>query len=200
MRPDIGQYLRLRLRCRMDAIGLEQVELIGEAGEQERNQCNRFFPRELRVNGDQALRVVAAVVGRDLNANQQHACARAATGANHRAQVLAQRRQRQSAQSVVGSQFDHHHSRLILTQQRRQTRAAAARCLAADAGVDDAILRYRWRCICCLRRLRISPRFFGQAVSEQFDPAGVSCQSVFADRLSPTISTTRRADLDQTGA
>src|SRR5258706_2819341 len=25
MRPDIGQYLRLRLRCRMDAIGLEQV-------------------------------------------------------------------------------------------------------------------------------------------------------------------------------
>ena len=81
------------------------------------------------------LRVLAAVVGRHLHADNYHAGAGLAREPCHGAEVVARHGEWQPAQRVVGAELEDHDRRLVLFQQRRQARAPARGRVGADAGV-----------------------------------------------------------------
>ncbi len=122
-------------------------------------------------------RVLAAVVRRQLHADDQHPRTRGLAGLRHRDQVGLRHRQRQPTQRVVAAEFDDQHRGLVLLQQCRQPRTAARRRVAADAGVDDA--------------QRASSRAPDAAPAARPSRCRVR-RPYSADRLSPSTSTGRR--------
>jgi len=54
--------------------------------------------------------------------------------------IVTDDRQRQAAQSVIGTQLQQHERRMVQGQQMGQSFQAATAGLATDAGVDDLVL------------------------------------------------------------
>ncbi|ANT06432.1 hypothetical protein A8B90_00015 [Bordetella pertussis] len=157
----------------MDAVGLEHGPVGGDSFHEERHQPGFFLFGHGWKDLREALGVVAAVVRRDLHADHQHRCAGLARRLRHGAQIALGHVQRQAAQGIVGPQFQHDDGRRVLAQQRRQARQPAAGRIAADAGIDDAVVGGLLR----------------NPLGQHRHPAGPARRPYSADRLSPTTRT-----------
>ena len=163
LRPDVVEHQGLGLLARVNVVGLEQIDPVGEPFEQKRNALDPVVAGEHGVVLEEPFRIVASVVGWYPDSDQQNASSRRMTGIDHRLQVASHLVQIESSQAVVGTQLQHHDVRFEFLQQRRQPGASPARGVAADACVHDAILR-------------LLPQ---EAFRQAADPAGVSWQPVF---------------------
>lgn len=136
-RPHVFQHPRLRRCSGMEAVGLHQRGIKGDALQQERQQCRVVLAREASVNSAQAIAISRAVVHRQLDAEQQHLRGRAAALRDHRREVRTDFRERQPTQAVVGAQLQDHERGTVLLEQARQARQSRRSGLTADAGIDQ---------------------------------------------------------------
>jgi putative ABC transport system ATP-binding protein len=139
--PDVLHHPLLLLGRRMDAVALEGRGVERKSREQEGHERRVLRTRNLAEGGCKRVRVGLPVIGRDLHPDQQHPGARIPGGPCHRLEVRAHVPYGQAAQSVIAAQLEDDDAGTVLTQQRRQARQSPARGVAADAGIDDAILR-----------------------------------------------------------
>ena len=163
LRPDVVEHQRLGLLAGVKAVGLEQVEPLGESFEQERDTLDPVAAGKRRVGFEEPFRIIAPVVGRYPDPDQQNARSRSTTRVDHHLKVVSHLVQIKTSEAVVGAELQHHDIGFDSFQQRRQPGAPTARGVAADARVHDAILR-------------LLP---GEAFRQAADPAGVSWQPVF---------------------
>ena len=174
--PDVIEHPGLRCLVRVDAVGLEQRERRGRvchAGREEGHQGRLFRLRYLGIEAPELLGMLAAVVGRHLHAQQQHAMRRTRAPdvpwrPGCRASCPAAGR---AAQSLPPSSITTS-AGAVLLEQARQAGAPARRGVAADARVDDLPA---WL-------LPVEP------LLQQRGPAAAALQAVFGAQRSPTIS------------
>jgi len=119
----------------MQAVGLHQAVIQCHAVEQERHQGDVELLRELRVHRRERIGIPWPVVGRHLDADEQQPCPALLHGADHRGQVRARVLDGQSAQAVVGAEFQDHDLRLVGVECAPEAVPATRRGLAADAGI-----------------------------------------------------------------
>ena len=135
----ILHQLRLRLLRGMQIIGLELF--CRNALEQERQQPDLIFFRQLRIHLLELRNVSLAVIRRQPHADQQHLGAASADILDDFAQISFEVNYPEAAQPVVRTQCHDHHCRTVLLQCPGDALPPAQCRLAADAGVDDAIFR-----------------------------------------------------------
>src|SRR5207253_10188989 len=136
VRPDRVQDRRLARSVWMHAVGLHEGRIEGHLLQQERYERQMILVCQLGEYTREALRVARPVVGRNADADQQHACPGRLRQAHHAREVLAGLAERQSAQPVVGAELQDHRLRPVQLQCPRQPFNPAAGSLAAHAGVD----------------------------------------------------------------
>jgi hypothetical protein len=125
----------------MDVVGLEQLAPLRHPFEQEGHQRRLVAARQFGVAALEGLDVIGAVVGGQPHAGQHDAGLARLGGIEHGLQVVAQGRHRQAAQAVVAAQGDDDHVRLGPVERGAEAAAPARRGVAADAGIDDAIIQ-----------------------------------------------------------
>src|SRR6185312_7233017 len=138
-RPHVVEEARLRGERRVNAVGLEQRVVGAEAFEEKWYERRLVTLRRIGVERRETRRVRAAVVRRQLHADEQHLRARLLRGLDHRIEVGARRREIAAAQSIVAAELDDDDRGLMRREERRQARAAAGGGVAADARVDDVV-------------------------------------------------------------
>ena len=154
----VGHTLSRRRACAsmggVDAIRLEEREVVAEAREERGHERHLALARHARVHLLELARVGGTVVGRNLHAHEHDLGARALRGLDHRIEVLARDGKTSAAQRVVAAELDDHDGRLVLGQELRQPRPSAGGGVAGDRGIDHAVL----------------VALVGETLDEQIDP------------------------------
>lgn len=139
MRPDIFKQSWLGHSGGMDAIGLHHTGLRRYPFQKKRYQCGVMLLRQFGEQVAEPLGVTLAIIGWQLDTNQQHLGLSALGGHDKGIEVGAYFGKRQSAQTIVAPQFHDDHSRSMARNGCGQAFATTQRRVAADAGVDDAV-------------------------------------------------------------
>jgi len=162
LQPHALGYEGLRLQIGVDSVGLHEFTAVADAVHQGCHQWCSGFLCELVIDGMESFCVASAVVGRQMNTEQQAAGPAAGSHLDHRGEVLFQLGQREAAQAVVAAQLQYHDAGLMGGEGARQASESGGRCVPADAGIHQP----EW----ILFRL--------QALLQQRHPAGIGGYSV----------------------
>jgi len=135
--PDVIQHDALGRGDGVDAVGLEQVALIGEARQQERHPGDMMFVRESLIDSLEISGIAGAIVGWQAHAEQHDLGGTLQGRGDDMIEVVVYLRDRQPAQTVVPAQLHDQDIRMMTVQQRHDAAASSGGGFTTDAGIDD---------------------------------------------------------------
>ena len=121
----------------MKAILLHELSVIGDAREEKRHQRNLLLSGHLLIDGVKLASIIAAVIGGQTHAQQQHPRALIASGDDELHEIFPHLVETDATQAVVPAESNDDDGGLVADERRLQYRNRRTGGLATDAQVND---------------------------------------------------------------
>jgi hypothetical protein len=139
-REQVARDLLISLRCGVNPVGLHTAGNAVDVFEQKRKQRHMILSGQKSVGFIELANVVRSVVRRKCDAPQHHLYARVLERGNYAVQIPAGTCDGQAAKTIVAAKGDDDENGLESKHIIKPVQAVFG-CVAADAGIDDVIVK-----------------------------------------------------------